>query len=258
MSADPRPEEQAAPAGEVALAPGMINTPQGPISEEARREFAAMIQRGGTAKGSAPASAPAPPDQGEQAYATRPLLSLHSLVPTIETVTLDGTAYELRAMLDHSIGKQTALLNAYRAQLALSLREEHSVVPPDEAVALLTRLVLNIDPTPEGEQPVDARTGNAVVDEAIRRLGGLDACREIGNDVFLAMVDECRDLTDGERAQQRFFLQRIVAAAVPDLPPARRDALGNEQLEAIVNLFFERSAARRAAAEPVRRPTSGG
>lgn len=258
MSAEPRPQEEqqehgaGAGAGEP-LAPGMVMTPHGPVSEDARREFAALVQRGGQ-----PAPAPAPPDQGEQAYATRPLLALQSLVPTIETVTLDGTAYELRAMLDYSIGKQTALLNAYRAQLALSLREEHSVVAPDEALALLRRLAASIDPAPEGEPPVDARTGNAVVDEAIRRAGGLDACRGLGGDLFLATVDACRELSDGERAQQRFFLQRIVAAAVPDLPPARRDALGNEQLEAIVNLFFERSAARRAAAEPVRRPTSGG
>ena len=49
------------------------------------------------------------------------------------------------------------------------------------------------------------------------------------------------ELDEEETATQRFYLETIVKAALPDLTEERRHTLSDEELETIAELFFDRS-----------------
>lgn len=123
----------------------------------------------------------------------RPLLALSTLTRTYETISIDGTIYDLRTTMDYSVGEQSYLIISRNTQL--DLRQQES----------------------RGEQ-----------------------------------------LAADQRALQRHLLDRITAAALPDLPAEGRGKLSDEQLEAVATLFFERSTALRERSNPAVRLTSDG
>jgi hypothetical protein len=65
-------------------------------------------------------------DQGTdpEPGATRPALTVRRIARPLETIRVDGALYEFKYLFHYSLGKQSALINAYNTCLAFMEREE--------------------------------------------------------------------------------------------------------------------------------------